>query len=423
MAFRFPFTIMSELNLDWILEQVRKFSELIVPMENLVSTSDDAYNTALQAKGIAENALDTAQQSTIGIIADRSITTQKIALEAVTSDELADDAVTTSKIVDSAVTTDKLDSLAVHEGNIDNGAVTNVKLAELAVATANIQDGAVTLEKISPDAVVNMAVPNSSITTPKLAGGAVTTDKIANGAVDHDKLSPGAVYGDRITDLAITTAKLADGSVTTSKIADLNVTTGKLADGAVTTAKILDGNITTAKLDDGSVTTAKLATSAVTTAKILDLNVTTAKIADGAITAGKIAPGVIPEIPEVGLQLDELWSNPNPSSAFSAATISIDMDGYIFAYITYAADYTYGEANSVAVAPLDYPNTIGITLRDPYFSPTYPNDLYMDRRGVTFTDNSIVFSDNYTYLVGGDGSAITSNSRKVPIKIYGVREA
>ena len=53
MAFRFPFTNLQELNLDWILEQVKQFSELIIPMRHLVETSDSALDNAQRALDVA----------------------------------------------------------------------------------------------------------------------------------------------------------------------------------------------------------------------------------------------------------------------------------------------------------------------------------------------------------------------------------
>ena len=143
--FRFPYSNLHELNLDWILAQVKKFSELIPPMETAVEDvqqlSEDvqqavedaqqAVEDAGDAKEIAEEAKEIAEQAAQGTIADGAVTTQKI----------ADDAVTTSKLDDGAVTTAKL----------DDGAVTTAKLDDSAVTTAKLNDGSVTYAKLDSD--------------------------------------------------------------------------------------------------------------------------------------------------------------------------------------------------------------------------------------------------------------------------------
>lgn len=102
MAFLFPFTNLHELNLDWILAQVKKFSELIPPMESAVDTvqtaledaetaledAEQALEDANDAKEIAQDAKDIAEQAAQGVIADGAVTTPKIADGAVTTAKL-----------------------------------------------------------------------------------------------------------------------------------------------------------------------------------------------------------------------------------------------------------------------------------------------------------------------------------------------
>lgn len=87
----------------------------------------------------------------VPVVADGSITANKLANDAVTSAKIQDDAITSAKIL--------------------SGAVTDGKLANNSINTANIKDGAVT--------------------TDKVASGAITSDKIANGTIDIADLSLG----------------------------------------------------------------------------------------------------------------------------------------------------------------------------------------------------------------------------------------
>lgn len=101
--FKFPFSTLHELNLDWILAKVKKFSELIPPMESAVeeieglkddveqavNDASSAVSESGDAKRIAEEAKDIAQQAAQGVIADGAVVTSKLADEAVTYQKLS----------------------------------------------------------------------------------------------------------------------------------------------------------------------------------------------------------------------------------------------------------------------------------------------------------------------------------------------
>ena len=101
--FLFPFSNLHELNLDWILSQVKKFSELIPPMSTAVEQVEQlsgevaqavedaqtAIEDATDAVEIAQEAKDIAEQAVQGTIADGAVTTVKLADGAVTFPKLA----------------------------------------------------------------------------------------------------------------------------------------------------------------------------------------------------------------------------------------------------------------------------------------------------------------------------------------------
>lgn len=125
--------------------------------------------------------------------------------------------------------------------------------------------------------------PDNSVGTAALINGAVTAGKIADGAVFPSKLATNAVGETAIQDGAVTAGKIANNAVTTDKIAATAVTDAKLASNAVTEAKLASNAVTEGKIADSAVTTAKIASSAVTSAKLASDSVTAAKIADGAV--------------------------------------------------------------------------------------------------------------------------------------------
>ena len=85
--------------------------------------------------------------------------------------------------------------------------------------------------------------PDNSVGAAALMTGAVTSGKIGDGAIIPSKLSLNAVGERAIQDGAVTSGKIADGAVTADKIASSAVTTAKIADDAVTRQKIADGAI------------------------------------------------------------------------------------------------------------------------------------------------------------------------------------
>lgn len=124
MAFRFPFSTLHELNLDWILEKVKY---LIENNEEFNNKADYAVETADEAKQIAEQAILPDGAVTTPKIADYAVTQVKLAVNAVGNYQLQDSSVTNGKIYDGAVTAAKIDDGAVTAAKIDDGAITAAK--------------------------------------------------------------------------------------------------------------------------------------------------------------------------------------------------------------------------------------------------------------------------------------------------------
>ena len=117
--FVFPWANLHELNLDWILQQVKR---LVDSNDEFNDKADYAVETADEAKTIAEQ----AAQATI-----------------------ADGAVTTQKLADGAVTGNKIAQATIQTGNLSAGCVTTPKILDNAVTTTKIADNAVTNDKIA----------------------------------------------------------------------------------------------------------------------------------------------------------------------------------------------------------------------------------------------------------------------------------
>lgn len=128
---------------------------------SVIPTTDSDADLGTSSLYWSNAYIDTATIGTTLTMPDGSVTTGK----------LATDAVTSAKLIDSAVATAKLRSDAVTEAKIITSAVTTNKLASDSVVTAKILDGNVTTPKLATDSVTAAKILNGTITTGKLSGG------------------------------------------------------------------------------------------------------------------------------------------------------------------------------------------------------------------------------------------------------------
>ena len=264
-------------------------------------------------------------QNATYLIADGSVTEEKIAVGAVTGSRIADDSIATDHILDLQVTTAKLAAMAVGNDNLADDsvqtrnladdAVTDPKIASVAaskltgtVATAQIAADAVTADKLSANSVVSASIVDGSVTTPKMADASVTDAKIT--AVAASKLT-GVLTPNSIPNL--NAGKINAGTFNAARIPNLNASriTGGTLDAAripsipasriatgildtaripqLTTSKITSGEFGTARIADDAITTPKIAADAVGADQLAANAVVGASIVDGSVTASKLA--------------------------------------------------------------------------------------------------------------------------------------
>lgn len=232
-----------------------------------------------------------------------AITEPLLADLSVTEDKLQDAAVAIAKLQDSAVTEDKIAALAVSTSKIQTAAVTETELAAVSVSAGKIQTDAVTETKIQNDAISTGKIQANAVTATEIAALTITAAEIAAltitaGQIAANTITAGQIQANTITAAqiatgTITAAEIFAGTITTTEIAANTIVAGNIAAGTVTAAEIAAGTITATEIQANTITALEIAALTVTAAEIAALTITAAEIAANAIVADKIQAGAI----------------------------------------------------------------------------------------------------------------------------------
>lgn len=169
--------------------------------------------------------------SASAVVANDSVTEEKIAAEAVTSTKIGDEAVTTGKIADDAVTAAK----------IADGTITVALMAANSIDSDQYVDGSIDTAHFAAGAVDTTALGADCVTGAKIGDDVIDSEHIAAGAIDPEHLAASAVETAKIAASAVTTAKIADDAVTNAKLANMTRGTVKVG-GASDAPTDLDAN-------------------------------------------------------------------------------------------------------------------------------------------------------------------------------------
>lgn len=149
--------------------------------------------------------------------------------------------------------------------NVPDSSITSAKLADNAVTSAKIQDGQVGSADLA----------NNAVTSAKIQDGQVSNADLSNNAVTSSKIQDGQVSNADLANNAVTSANIQDGQVSNSDVG-FNYA-GSSSKGGPASNVDCSNCISSDEIDNGQVKTADLASGAVTAAKIniddhLDMN-------------------------------------------------------------------------------------------------------------------------------------------------------
>ena len=176
-------------------------------------------------------------------LSDRSITSIKIALGAIGSDNIAVNSIYTEALSARVVDTTKLGLNAVNSQNI----------AVNSIVTAHLTAGAVTSDIIAANAIIAGHISANAVTTTALSSGVVTSDKIVANAITSVKIAANSIIAQHLTTGAVViteTAQIQDAIITNAKIGDLSA--NKITAGTINAMNITVNSLNAGLINVGT---------------------------------------------------------------------------------------------------------------------------------------------------------------------------
>ena len=194
-----------------------------------------------------------------GTVSDLSITTAKLAADAVTGAKLADNAVDSEHYTDGSIDLVHLAADSVNGTKIADDAIDSEHYTDASIDTAHIANLQITTGLIAADAVTAAKIGDNVIDSEHYAAASIDNEHLANDAVGADELASDAVVNASVASgAAIATSKLS-GAVT--GIASHGLATSATTD-TTSASNVTSGTLPNAQLPD--IVVADLAAAAVT---------------------------------------------------------------------------------------------------------------------------------------------------------------
>lgn len=131
---------------------------------------------------------------------------------------IANGSITTVKLADNAVTASKIASNAIETAKIVDGAITSSKMAIGAVTSITIDDDAVMANKIANNAVSTSKIADNAITGNKIQNNAISNNHIIDGAISSNKVESNSLYLSHLSNVLKSNIVLSSGGTVTGKL-------------------------------------------------------------------------------------------------------------------------------------------------------------------------------------------------------------
>lgn len=278
---------------------------------NFSASGNTTYSLALSSGVNAPNGCIVLKGGTVcgpttatGIV-DGSIDTNKLAVDAVTTNKILFGNVDSTKLAVPAVDSGKIFTASIQGYQIQYGTIDSNKMAVNSIARVSIQVGVVDTLRLATDSVSNAKILAGSIDTGKMAGWSIGKDNLIDGAVDSGKIAVNGVTKANIQAGVIDTTKMATDSVTAASILAGSINTSKLATtgvvagtyGGSSNVPVLtvtaDGRITSASNVSNSVATSSFVINVAITGSTTNTNFSTANIFSTATLTMGTGSGVV----------------------------------------------------------------------------------------------------------------------------------
>ena len=158
-----------------------------------------------------------------GSVSDGSISTAKLAADAVTGAKIADDAIDSEHYTDGSV------DLA----HLSADSVDGTKIADDAINSEHYTDGSIDLAHLSADSVDGTKIADDAIDSEHYTDGSIDNAHIADDAIDSEHYADGSIDNAHIADDAIDSEHYADGSIDNAHIADDQIDSEHYAAGSI----------------------------------------------------------------------------------------------------------------------------------------------------------------------------------------------
>ena len=413
---RYPYTNFQEMNLDWILQQLKDLTDEWITFENQyqgITASAQTVPYGVGASVTVSGGSGTPFNFDFDIPAGKDLKLSSTIIKYGTSPDTTTPPGTWYDTMPAVAQGDYLWTRVTL--NFNDGTQSTFY-----TAARNGLDGlgsVVTVNNVSPDGNGNVSLPmpqpsdNTPLMDTALGSEGVSADY---SRADHQHISDtskldvksGNSIGDLnayvVQDISTQTIVPVSSSAAANSIARFT-NNGTLVVGEPQTVyeapRLLD-------VQNGFVSNTDITNYVAKTdiATVSDLGI----VQPDGVTITVDSDGIISALASSSLTVDTLWTNASPSSNFANQSIAIDMTDYKL--ILVSCLYSTSSTNHMMYI---------LNENDDYYMiwPAYRNY----RRVVTKTSSSLTFEDCVYWGTYASSSTTTSNSNIIPVNVYGIK--